>query len=132
MTRRVTGNDILQRQAIARDISRRLELANLDETRVVCRVLQRLELGRQRYGELDLRKPRDWHKERGEELIDAVLYDVMGDIAAEDRDRKQLRKEARDEMIGGGAPLEPDAVVTAERSDPYETVVVDAGGGETR
>ena len=73
-----------ERHALASDITRRLHLCSHDELRVLQRVLQRLELGRERYGLLDLRKPRDWGKERGEELLDALLYDVMGDLAAED------------------------------------------------
>lgn len=92
--------DQLQRQALARDLARRQQLASHDELRVLDRVLQRLELGRERYGLLDLRVPRDWDRERGEELLDAVIYDVMGDLAAEDRDREQLREAARDEMVG--------------------------------
>jgi hypothetical protein len=90
----------VERQALARDIARRLQLASIDEARVVDRVLQRLELGRERYGLLDLSRPRDWRKEHREELLDALVYDVAEELALEDQAREQLRDEARAEMLG--------------------------------
>lgn len=126
----------VQRQALVRVVTARLAIASLDEVRVIDRLLTRLELGRDRYGALDLTVPRDWARERGEELLDAVLYDVMGDLAAEDRDRAQLREAARrelvDEWAGDGTVISGESLaiartVTAEPSEPY-TVVVDAEG----
>ena len=55
-------------------IGEHLDHCNHDELRVVCSILARLELGRARYGLLDLDEPRDWQRELGEELLDAVVY----------------------------------------------------------
>jgi hypothetical protein len=92
--------DDLQRQALARDLARRQQNCSLDELRVQDRVLGRLELGRQRYGELDLSKPRNWQRERFEERLDALVYDVCDELVLEDAARAQLREEARREMVG--------------------------------
>lgn len=92
--------DEVQRQALVRDVARRLQLASLDEIRVADRVLARLELGRERYGLLDLAKPRDWRRELREELLDSLVYDVAGELAQEDRERAELREAARAEMVG--------------------------------
>jgi hypothetical protein len=73
----------VQRCALLASIAGRLPLASHDELRVVDRVLQRLELGRERYGLLDLAKPRDWRRELREELLDALVYDVADELAAE-------------------------------------------------
>lgn len=93
-------NDDLAHQALIRELGRRLPLASPDEVRVLDRVLQRLELGRDRYGALDLSRPREWRRELREELLDALVYDVCEELAAEDRDRAELRKAARAEMLG--------------------------------
>jgi hypothetical protein len=87
-------NDDLAHQALIRDIGRRLPLASPDEVRVLDRVLQRLELGRDRYGALDLSRPREWRRELREELLDALVYDVCEELAVEDIDRAQLRADA--------------------------------------
>lgn len=60
--------------ALCRDMYRRLALCNLDELRVIDLQLTRLELGRQRYGHLDLSRSRDWAKEESEEHVDAAFY----------------------------------------------------------
>jgi hypothetical protein len=83
MPRPDSATDI-QRQALARGLALRLHRCSLDEARVVDRVLARLEIGRERYGELDLAKPRDWRRERFEERLDALVYDVCEELAAED------------------------------------------------
>ena len=92
--------DDLQRQALARNLASRLQPAGLDELRVIDRILGRLELGRQRYGELDLTAPRDWRAERFEEQLDALVYQVCAELAAEDMARQSLREAARAEMVG--------------------------------
>jgi hypothetical protein len=79
-----------QRLALARDVAHRLLAGSLDEIRVIDRVLVRLELGRELYGLLDLSKPRDWRRERFEERVDALVYDVAGELAAEDRARAEV------------------------------------------
>ncbi len=60
--------------ALRRDLRRRFALANLDELLVIELLWQRLELGRERYGHLDLAKARDWSREESEELLDARIY----------------------------------------------------------
>lgn len=88
----------LHRQAMARGLARRLSLASLDEIRVVDRILVRLELGRERYGPLDIAKPREWRRELGEELLDAVIYDTIETIRAEDVAHEDLRGHAAEEL----------------------------------
>lgn len=102
MPRHSPLRDELEHQALTRDIARRLPLASHDELRVLDRVLHRLELGRERYGELDLGRPRDWRRELREELLDALVYDVAEELALEDVERARLREEAAAEMIGEG------------------------------
>lgn len=94
----------VQRQALARDLARRLPCLGLDELRLVDYVVARLQLGRERYGELDLAAPRDWGKELAEELVDALVYQAARELAAQDREREGLREAARQEMVGG--PIE--------------------------
>ena len=53
-----------------------------DELRVLLAVAQRLELGRVRYGSLDLSSDgRDWSRELSEELVDAVIYAAIAKLA---------------------------------------------------
>lgn len=84
---------------LRRDLGRRCALANLDELRIVDRVLERLELGREHYGHLDLSRPRNWRKERFEERLDALVYDVAEELAAEDVERARLHEDARQELL---------------------------------
>jgi hypothetical protein len=59
------------------DLRNRLELCSHDELRVLDVILGRLELGRQRYGYLDLgRDIRDFKRERAEEYVDLAIYDA--------------------------------------------------------
>jgi len=92
-----------EHQALIRDLARRLQLAAHDELRVIDRILTRLEIGRERYGELDLSRPRDWRREHREELLDALVYDVAEELAREDQERAELREAARVEMLGEAA-----------------------------
>lgn len=49
-----------------------------DELDVIGRVVERLQLGRGIYGELDIRRDvRQWKKERRDELVDALIYDCI-------------------------------------------------------
>lgn len=75
-----------QSAALLRSVIARLGCASPDELRVVDVILIRLELGRDRYGLLDLSKPRDWEVERAEELVDAAVYAACGVIS--DRDQR--------------------------------------------
>ena len=80
------------------DLAARLELCALDELRVIGVVLARLELGRQRYGYLDLnRDRRDWKREEAEEHIDAAVY----------RACDELDREANAQPFAGDRPFEP-------------------------
>lgn len=125
----------VQRLALARDMARRLPAASLDELRLLDRVLQRLELGRSLYGPLDVSKPRDWRKERFEERLDCLVYDVAGELAAEDQARAGLRAAARDEMVGARwdeqrtvlsrVPQEIAMTDLADNSDAYLAVAVE-------
>jgi hypothetical protein len=105
---------------LRRDLGRRCALANLDELRVVDRVLQRLELGRERYGGLDLSRPRNWRKERFEERLDALVYDVAEELAAEDVERARLREDARTEL---------ESLALARR-EPSQSAIHDIDDGE--
>lgn len=126
------------RLALARDIARRLPAASHDELRLVDRVLQRLELGRSLYGPLDVSKPRDWRRERFEERMDALVYDVAGELALEDRARAGMHEAARAEMVDDWNPGQrtvaspvPAAIAVAiddmrdSSSGPYLAIKVD-------
>ncbi len=57
------------------DLSARLLQCSRDELRVMSQLLARLELGRARYGHLDLaRDKRDFKREEAEEHLDAAVY----------------------------------------------------------
>jgi hypothetical protein len=63
------------------DLEARLELCAYDELRVLAVILGRLELGRNRYGYLDLSKDkRNWKRERAEEAIDWIVYDAVEEL----------------------------------------------------
>jgi len=140
-----TMGDDLQRQALARNIAIRLQACSVDELRVQDRVLGRLELGRQRYGDLDLSRPRDWRRERFEERLDALVYDVCDELVLEDATRAELREAARREMLGDGpsaAVIEFDAgdrtrsssvpaqLAGADPRDSYDELEIAETGGE--
>lgn len=120
--------DDLQRQALARDLARRQQLASHDELRVIDRVLGRLELGRERYGRLDLAKPRPWRREFGEEILDAVIYDTIETIVDEDRAHAELQIAASEEIAAWQADQrtrvsgEPARIALSDISDrePYD------------
>lgn len=82
--------DTLLRQALLRDLARRLELASHDEVRVVELALRRLEL---------LRASPVTPVTR--DLFDRVLLETHDDLYAERRDREQRHEADRDELIGG-------------------------------
>lgn len=115
------------RQALARDIARRLQLASHDEVRVVDRILLRLELGRDRYGLLDLSRPRDWRRELAEELLDALIYDTAETIRAEDLAHANLQAAAAEELAELGRWKREDqrTVVSAE---PQRIALADTDG----
>jgi hypothetical protein len=118
------GDDI-RRQALARDLARRQQLLGLDELRVLDRLQQRLELGRDRYGELDLRAPRAWRRELGEELLDAVVYDTIDNLRAEDAAHEELQAQAAAELAEWSVERrttvsrEPARLALEDLDDPY-------------
>ena len=66
---------------------------------MIDRLLARLELGRHRYGELALAGDRrDWRRELGEELLDAVIYDTVETLRAEDQAHAELEATAAREL----------------------------------
>lgn len=44
------------------------------------RFVDRLRFGQSANGKWDLTAPKDWRKERQEELLDALVYDIVEDI----------------------------------------------------
>jgi hypothetical protein len=118
---------------LRRDLGRRCVLANLDELRIVDHVLQRLELGRERYGHLDLSRPRNWRKERFEERLDALVYDVAEELAAEDVERARLREDARRELIAWEAHKHTAGNADSRemaRDEPAQIALDDIADGE--
>jgi hypothetical protein len=84
--------------ALGRVIAGRLALCSEDELRVIDQLLGRLELGRQRYGYLDLSADsRDWRAEEAEEHLDAAVYRACDRIRRRDEQLERLRCEVADE-----------------------------------
>ncbi len=115
----------VQRLALVRVLTPRIAALELDAVRLIDHVVTRLELGRERYGDLDLAAPRDWSKELGEELIDALVYQAANVLAAQDLARASLREAARREMVGEPTPLFERAHVRFEH--PGYNGVADLG-----
>lgn len=128
--------DTLQRQALIRDLARRLELSGPDELRLVAHAMDCLAV---------LRRP----GRIGDAFLIA-LADAMAGLADSDREitlRREIERDrfraavidddparewATESTVGTVCSDESLAIartVTAERSDPYETVVVDVGEG---
>lgn len=99
-------------------LQRRQSSMNLDELRVVERITERLELGRVRYGELDLRQPRPWRRELREELLDALIYDAAEELHAEDLAQAREQPEL---LTGLDAPRNL-GTLTAVDPEPYEAI----------
>lgn len=131
----------LHRQALARDLARRLMLASHDELRVVDRIFMRLELGRERYGQLAIgADDRDWRRERSDELLDAVVYDTIEQIRADDLAHANLQAAAAEEL----AELErwrdadqrtiasnvPAQIALRDIAEPYDDLAIAEFGGE--
>ena len=89
-------SDDIRRRGLVADLGRRLAMRNLDELRVIDALLVRLEKGAAHYGPLDLSRPRDWQRERSEELLDALVYDAIGQLAERDRGERDLFAVQRD------------------------------------
>ena len=89
------------RDLLYQDLVGRLARAGHDEQRVIDRVLARLELGRRRYGPLNLAGDRrNWRRERFEERLDALVYDVCAELADEERELAIRQEGARSEIVG--------------------------------
>lgn len=86
-------------RALQRSITSRLGLASYDELRVVDAILLRLELGRERYGALNLRADsRDWRREGDEELVDLAVYRACERISERDRQVDEIEA-GLDELV---------------------------------
>jgi hypothetical protein len=134
------------RDLLYQDLVRRLAPASRDELRIVERVLARLEIGRQRYGLLDLSADRrDWRRERFEERLDALVYDVAGELAEEDAAHASQQSAAAAELAELRAWEERDRqtvvssvstrIALEDIAEPYDEYDWDrsefAGGGES-
>lgn len=143
------AGDDLQRRGLVSDLARRLHLASHDELRVLDRLFTRLELGRDRYGHLRLPVPRDWRRDFGEELLDAIIYDTIETTAAEDAQRSGLHEAARREMLGEDLAIAveppraaewqrdstrlsnvPAQLAGADPRDSYDELAIEETGGE--
>jgi hypothetical protein len=113
----VSSNE--QRHALARSVCARImALAEAgDEVEVLDAELLRLELGRQSYGPLDLRKDRrDWSREIDEEMADIAVYRAL--------QRTSRRQAQKDSIEAGLEELKTD------RSIKDELVRFDLSEGE--
>jgi hypothetical protein len=79
-------------------LKQRLLVCSPDELRVLDVLLKRLELGRERYGLLDLSKPRNWKKEKAEEDLDSAIYEAADILSKEDELRERAECEAADDF----------------------------------
>ncbi|HEY6038671.1 MAG TPA: hypothetical protein VIV58_30520 [Kofleriaceae bacterium] len=71
------------------DLEARLELCSFDELRVMDKILGRLELGRARYGYLDLaRDTRNYRREEAEEHLDGAVYRACDELDRADKERR--------------------------------------------
>lgn len=69
-----------------------MERSCFDELRVLAVLARRIEVGRNRYGYLDLHADkRDFRRERAEEYVDAAIYDACDLLAEHDRSAKERR-----------------------------------------
>lgn len=87
-----TPEERTRRDALVRNIATRLMLCSLDEARVMDELLVRLEIGRDRYGYLDLATARDWEREEAEELLDAAIYRACRKLLKRDADVAEIEK----------------------------------------
>jgi hypothetical protein len=115
--RNTDATDAARVEALVRTLAVRLRLCSEDELRVLDILLRRLELGRERYGYLDLSKPRDWKLEGAEEILDFAIYEACDIQVKRDAARERLRAEAAAELA---RPATEDALVhitTPEEAD---------------
>ncbi len=134
----ISNPDSTRRDALARSIAARLLGCNHDELRVLDLLLGRLELGRDRYGFLDLSKPREWKIEEAEELLDARIYQACDLIQRRDAQLERLRCEVADEIAGriepglrelrDAAPIVSQDWPSAHEFDTSDTGPFDTGG----
>ncbi len=93
------ADDDTARRGLARNLTARLHACSHDELRVIDVILTRLEGGREQYGELDLSKPRDWRRERAEEIIDAAFYEACEVLCARDVKLRAIAERPVDEHV---------------------------------
>ena len=122
-------SDDIRRRGLVADLGRRLAMRNLDELRVIDALLVRVEKGAAHYGPLDLSRPRDWQRERSEELLDALVYDVMGQLAA--RDRGDVQGDAQ-ERLNPAQPTVGESIDRLRRAGWLERRKVDGAADLAR
>lgn len=117
----------VQRQALARDLSRQHAALGHDELRVIDRVTVRLLQHRERHGALDLSDlgglvARLGAGIREGSILDSAISLIAREIADEDAAREHLREAARTELLGvGEREFSPDAHLT--RMDSTSAVI---------
>ena len=93
---------IFDRSLLEAAIAARLSACSFDELRVIDRVLQGIEQGREQYGPLDVsRDIRDWRREGAQEMRDWLFYCAAHEVAAEQFAR-ECRLERIEEQINAG------------------------------
>ena len=70
----------MSRDVLLHRLSARLDAMEDDALAVMDYIAARLEVGRDRYGGLDLSTPRDWAEEERQEHADAVVYRAAAEI----------------------------------------------------
>jgi hypothetical protein len=84
---------VFDRTQLARRIVERLDACSVDELRVVDRVLDGIDTGRQLYGPLDIStRPRNWKRESAMEMRDYLFY-CAAHLVAEDAYERELTAE---------------------------------------
>jgi len=121
--------DDLQRRGLLADLARQHELLGHDELRVIDFVTGRLIALRREHGALDLADEGGLVDRLGAgiqagNILDSALSLLARQIADEDRQRAELREQARAEMVGGGFELDqqrtrvsttPEVIALAEQ-----------------
>ncbi len=120
--------DTTSRDALERAICARLPLCSPDELRVLDYVLSRLEIGRERYGALNLATDdRDFCEEERQEHADAVVYRGCNEIRRLDRVNADLRELAGEELLKARLRELRDADAQDRRRQWHEDAPGDEG-----
>lgn len=111
---------IFDRPHLERLIVQRLRACSFDELRVLARVLDGIERGREQYGPLDIeRDVRDWRREGADEMRDWLFYCAAHEVAAEydERERRTDRQRAEIEQgLDEMREVEPEQSIAIPRT----------------